>query len=166
MSPSCTLSVRKHFEQPPYPAGPSPFMYFLPFTVVYHCVSITAKRKVYYTAGTIAHNGPLFWLSVVERSLVKHISPTIMSHPVSSLPFYLLFLPLFPAVYFFLSNLWLFSYHSLFFIIRPSCCEHFHCSLRLAIRNKTEFSFCKYFVTKRVTTGPSVVFLPVPFQST
>lgn len=58
------------------------------------CVSITAKRKVYYTVGTIAHNGPLFWPDVVERSLVKHISSTIMSHPAISIPFYLLSLPL------------------------------------------------------------------------
>lgn len=58
------------------------------------CVSITPKRKVYYTVGTIAHNGPLFWLSVVERSLVKHISSTLMSHSASSIHFYLPSLPL------------------------------------------------------------------------
>lgn len=58
-------------------------------------VSITAKRKVYYTVGTMAHNGPLFWLDVVERSLVKHISSTIMSHPAISILFYLLPLLLF-----------------------------------------------------------------------
>lgn len=59
------------------------------------CVSITAKRKAHYTMGTVTHNGPLFWLDVVERSLVKHISSTIMSHPAISIPFYLLSLPLF-----------------------------------------------------------------------
>lgn len=40
-------------------------------------------------AATIAHNEPLFWLPVVERSLVKHISSTTVSHPAISIPFYL-----------------------------------------------------------------------------
>lgn len=67
------------------------FACFLPFIVrSTTCVSIIAKMKVYYTVGTIAHNGPLFWLDVVERSLVKHISAAIMSHPVISIPLYLL----------------------------------------------------------------------------
>lgn len=51
-------------------------------------VSVAPKRKVYYAVATIAHNGPLFWLDVAERSLVKHISSTIMSHPAISVPFY------------------------------------------------------------------------------
>lgn len=49
-------------------------------------VSVAAETMVYYAGATIAHNGPLFWLDVVERSLVKHISSTIMSHPAISIP--------------------------------------------------------------------------------
>ena len=128
-------------------------------------VSITAKRKVYYTVGTIAHNGPLFWLDVVERSLVKHISSTIMSHPAISIPFYLLPLLLFllnPPDSFSLLSLRFFFFFS---IIQPSCREHFHLSSRLALSKKTRFSFRKYFGTERVMIRSSVVFLPVPFQS-
>lgn len=129
------------------------------------CVSITSKRKVYYRVGTEAHNGPLFWLSVVERSLVKHI---FFYHNVPSCHFYTLLSPV--SLFFFLSplflfNLWLFSYHFLFFIICASCWEYVHLSLRLVIRNKTGFSVHQYFGTGRVMIRPSVLFLPVPFQT-
>lgn len=55
--------------------------------------ALLPRGRVYYTVGTIAHNGPLFWLDAVERSLVKHISSPIMSHPAISIPFYQLSLP-------------------------------------------------------------------------
>lgn len=60
------------------------------------CVSITSKRKVYYRVGTKAHNGPLFWLSVVERSLVKHI---FFYHNVPSCHFYTLLSPVSPCFF-------------------------------------------------------------------
>lgn len=43
----------------------------------------------------MAHNGPLFWLDVVERSLVKYVSSAAMSHPVNSilLIFFFCYLP-------------------------------------------------------------------------
>lgn len=86
------------------------------------CVSITAKMKVYYTVDTIEHNGPLFWLDVVERSLVKHISSAIMSHPAISIPIYLLPPPLVLLCALFVQPLTLFvPFSLLFFIIYPSC---------------------------------------------
>lgn len=57
------------------------FAYFLPFFLLY-------QRRRSYAAATLAHNEPLFWLHVVERSLVRHVSPTPKSHPASSIPFY------------------------------------------------------------------------------
>ena len=57
--------------------------------------ALLLKRKVYYTEGTIAHNGPLFWRDVAERSLVKAFSSTVMCHPAISIPFHLLLLDLF-----------------------------------------------------------------------
>jgi len=131
------------------------------------CVSTTAKRKVYYTVGTIAHNGLLFWLDVVERSLVRHISSTIMSHPAISIPFYLLSLSLsLSACILFVQPLTLFlPLPLLFYIIYPSRWEYFHPSSRLAVREKAGFSLGKYFGTERAMIRPSVVFLPVQFQS-
>lgn len=47
-----------------------------------------AKRKRPCAAATIAANEPLFWLDVLERSLVKHISSTAVSRPAVSTAFY------------------------------------------------------------------------------
>ena len=43
--------------------------------------------------------------------------------------------------------------------------EYFHLSSRLVIKRKAGFSFRKHFGTERAMIGPSVVFLPAPFQS-
>lgn len=51
-------------------------------------ISSAAKRKRPCAAATIAANEPLFWLDVLERSLVKHISSTAVSHPAVSTAFY------------------------------------------------------------------------------
>lgn len=104
---------------------------------------ITAKRKVYYAVDTIAHNGPLFWLDVVERSLVKHISSSIKSHPAISIPFYLLNLsPCSPSAL----PLALFPTILVpFIIIYPWCREYFHLSSRLVVEKKAGISVRKYF---------------------
>lgn len=116
---------------PSHPAGPSPSWTSCLSPCSVSCVSITAKRKVYYALATIAHNGPLFWLDVVERSLVKHISSTIMSHPAFSIPFYLRSLPL----HSFCSASGTMS-HIPFIIIYPSYWEYFHRSSGLVLRKK------------------------------
>lgn len=45
------------------------------------------KRPACSSLDTMAHNGPLFWLDVVERSLIEYISSAIMSHPAISMLF-------------------------------------------------------------------------------
>jgi len=126
------------------------------------CVSITAKETFYYTPNTMAHNGPLFWLDVVERSLVKYISSSMMC-PI--LPFLCPFISCFSLSFLFWSSLWLFSYYFLL-LFNPLLQEYFHLSSRLVVEKKTGSSLCKYVGTSGVMISPSVLFLPVAFQST
>lgn len=125
--------------------------------------ALLPRGRVCYTVGTIAHNGSLFWLDVVERSLVKHISSPIMSYPAISIAFYQLSLLRCPLCSLFAQPLLPLSFA--FSSIYPSCWECFHLSSRLEVWKKTWVSFHKYFGTERVMIRPSVLFLPVPFQS-
>lgn len=137
--------------KPSYPASPFSCLVLSAFHSGLSVVTITSKRDALLQTDTMGHNGPLFWLDVVERSLVKNISSTIMSRTDISIPCYLLqsFCPA--------SLLLLFIYYFSFRLEVDSL-------PRLVVAKKTRFFVFWYFRTKRIVLRPSVVFLFAPLM--